>query len=326
MSTVTITTGSRLHFGPLCVSAPAGGRFGGVGLMIDAPCLVLSARPAEVDVVHGDSAIVSRIEQFLRSIRQVTVGQHRSGCEITVVRAIPSHCGFGSGTQLGLAVARAASLVADEPEPSLETLARRVGRGLRSAIGLHGFQQGGFLVDGGRTDSDRLGTLVSRVAFPADWRIVLAMPQSSCGLSGAAEQAAFANQSAMPGRLTAELCRIVLMDWLTSVIEADFDHCSAAMYQYGHAVGEFFSPVQGGVFANQRMCEWAELVRRRGIEGVAQTSWGPALAVLCPSERAARQLQQDFATDPAWTDCSFDVAAPLNRGALITRDHADSAI
>ena len=315
MTGVVITTGARLHFGPLSVAAPAGGRFGGVGVMIDAPRVVLTANSANADSVHGDPTTVTRVTEFLRRIRSATGAEALPACTITVNEIIPGHQGFGSGTQLGLAVARATSAIGNEPTPSLETLARRVGRGLRSAIGLHGFAHGGFLVDGGRAESNQLGTLVSRIAFPSKWKFVIAVPRETIGLSGEAEQSAFARQPPMPLALTANLCRIVLMDWLPAVIESDFERCGEAMYTFGHAVGEFFSQAQGGVFAHPRMAEWAALIRQRGIQGVGQTSWGPTLAALCQDEESALQLLQDFARDARWQDCSFQLVSPLNHGA-----------
>lgn len=317
MRAVSVTTGSRLHFGPLSVAGPAGGRFGGVGVMIASPRTVLTAKQAATDSIVGDASAIVRVAEFLKRIRNTAPEEFRVPCEISISETIPSHCGYGSGTQLALAVARAVSVVANEPEPRLETLAHRVQRGLRSAIGLYGFQQGGFLVDGGRVESDGLGTLVSRLEFPADWRFVLAAPKQVIGLSGAAEQSAFARQPHMPVSLTAELCRIVLMDWLPSVLEADFQRCSDAMYTYGHAVGEFFTPTQGDVFSHPKMAELARLIRHRGISGVAQTSWGPTLATLCYSADHAAQLERDLAQDPRWNECSFEVVAPLNRGASV---------
>ena len=318
MTHVSITTGARLHFGPLSVSAPAGGRFGGVGVMIDFPRTVLTASSASTDLVRGiDESTTKRVTEFLDRVRKVIPDHKRFPCEIDVKETIPSHCGFGSGTQLGLAVALAMSIVGEPPVADLEELAIRVGRGLRSAVGLYGFQQGGFLVDGGRVESNKLGTLVSRIDFPADWRFVLASPQRAIGLSGEAEQTAFARQSAMPRQLTAELCRIVLMEWLPSVIEGDFDRCSESMFEYGKAVGEFFSPTQGGVFAHPRMATWAGKVRQHGICGVAQTSWGPTLAALCSSDAMAKQLLGDFSGDSTWNDCSFQIVSPLNRGANV---------
>lgn len=322
MEIVSVTTGARLHFGPLSVAAPAGGRFGGVGVMIERPGFDLSARLAQSDLVHADADTTDRILEFLNRIRS-HLQMEIPAVEIRVEKTIPSHCGFGSGTQLGLAVVRAISALMHEPELAAGTLARQAGRGLRSAVGLHGFLLGGFLVDGGRAESGRLGTLVARVDFPEEWRFVLAMPHKSIGLSGDAEQSTFASQPSMPIELTSELCRTVLMDWLPSVIESDFSRCSDSMYHFGTAVGAFFSNAQGGVFAHPRMRQWAELVRRRGVSGVAQTSWGPTLAAMCRDAKSAEQLRSDFANDASWNDCSFEVVTPLNRGASVSISERD---
>lgn len=285
--------------------------------MIDAPRLVLKARRQTQDAVLGETHLISRVTEFLRRSREHLAPQDRVACQIQILETVPSHCGFGSGTQLGLAVASLISRLSGESQVPLPVLARRVQRGMRSAVGLYGFQQGGFLVDGGRLDANQLGTLVARVPFPDEWKFVLAKPVSAAGLSGEAEQSAFARQPPMPSSLTAELCRIVLMDWLPAVIERDFSRCSESMFAFGHAVGDFFTPTQGGVFAHPRMAEWADVIRRQGIEGVAQTSWGPTLAALCDSKTHADQLCRDFRQDPRWSDCTFDVVSPLNHGAQL---------
>ena len=225
---------------------------------------------------------------------------------------------LGSGTQLGLAVARALSELSGERSAPVEALAQRAGRGLRSAIGLHGFARGGFLVDGGRADQrDQLGTLVARYDFPSEWRLVLASPPQSSGLSGDAELRAFASQPPMSSSLTGELCRLALMDWMPAVIEADFARVSTAMYEFGLAVGQFFEPAQGGVFAHPRMARLVEQLRARGVSGIAQTSWGPTLAVLCASNVEAHQLANDYAQEGNWSDCEFRVVEPLNRAATV---------
>ena len=316
---VTVTTGARLHFGPLAAAGSNGGKFGGVGMMISAPGYVVTARPAESDSFVGDQASVARVAKFVSHIRDASPGDTKvASYQIEVREAIPSHSGLGSGTQLGLTVARALSELCGERDVSVETLARRAGRGLRSAIGLHGFARGGFLVDGGRADQrDQLGTLVARYDFPPEWRLVLASPLQSSGLSGEDELRAFASQPPMSLALTSELCRIVLMDWLPALIEADFARFSTAMYEFGLAVGHFFEPVQGGVFAHPRMARLVEQLRARGFNGIAQTSWGPTLAILCANQAEAKQLADDYAHGGDWSDCEFRVVEPLNRGASV---------
>lgn len=316
---VTVTTGARLHFGPLAAAGTGGGKFGGVGMMVSAPGYLVTARAAERDSIAGDADSVARVTEFVKRVRAASCEtMPATPCEINVRQAIPSHSGLGSGTQLGLAVARALSELAGERDVPVETLARRAGRGLRSAIGLHGFARGGFLVDGGRArDRDQLGTLVARVEVPSDWRIILASPPQSSGLSGEAELRAFASQPPMSSALTGELCRLVLMDWIPALLEADFARAASAMYEFGLLVGRFFEPVQGGVFAHSRMARLVEALRARGVSGVAQTSWGPTLAILCDGDAAAQQVTSDLAHAGDWSDCTFHVVEPLNRGAEV---------
>lgn len=314
---VTVTTGSRLHFGPLAPAGSSGGKFGGVGMMISAPGVIVTARSAEREGISGEDASRSRVAQLVSRIRE-TMGNAAAPCEIELRETIPSHSGLGSGTQLGLAVARALSELAGERDVPVETLARRSGRGLRSAIGLHGFGRGGFLVDGGRADQRHpFGTLVARYEVPSEWALVLASPGQSQGLSGADEQRAFAAQRPMPVELTGELCRIALMDWLPALVEADFARFSAATFEFGVRVGQFFSAAQGGVFAHQRMALLVEQLRARGVQGVAQTSWGPTIATLCASQNEAAELASDLTGDPNWSDTTFRVVEPLNRGATV---------
>ena len=319
VTSVRIETGARLHFGPLAAAGASGGKFGGVGMMVTSPGFVVSASLAGTDEFHGENSAAARAAEFVRCIRAGDNEQKFPFCRMTVDSTIPSHAGLGSGTQLGLAVAAALSELADEHEIPVETFARRAGRGLRSAIGLHGFSTGGFLVDGGRAAQSQLGTLVARVTFPEQWRLILVAPPESQGLSGTAEQSAFAAQPPMPQALTAELCRIALMEWLPGLIEADFQRASSAMYEFGLGVGRFFEPAQGGVFAHPLMGELAEAVRPRGFGGVAQTSWGPTTCILCDSHAAATELISDLACDSRWAACSIQMTEPLNQGAKITR-------
>lgn len=284
--------------------------------MVASPGYVVTAEYANKDECAGrDEAACARVLEFLNRIR--TACPSLSPTRITITKSIPSHAGLGSGTQLALAVARATSELAGERNVDSVTLARRVGRGQRSAIGLHGFDRGGFLIDGGRTGSEGLGTLVSRIEFPSHWRLIQVSKSQTKGLSGTAEQQAFASQPPMPMSLTGELCRIALMEWMPGLIEADFSRVSHAMYEFGLRVGQFFAPVQGGVFANPRIGQLADDVRRRGFAGVAQTSWGPTTCILCESEDTARELMQDLATTTPWSECQYALTEPLNRGVGI---------
>src|SRR5262249_52443856 len=128
---------------------------------------------------------------------------------LVVEAAQREHVGLGVGTQLGLAVAR---LLAESWGKSfgIEELARRVGRGERSALGAHGFVHGGFLVDGGKAAETALAPLVARAEFPNHWRIVVVLPEAPAGLHGSTERAAF-DRLCVKAPFTNLLCRLVLL-------------------------------------------------------------------------------------------------------------------
>lgn len=333
---VTVATGSRLHFG-LLTHRPDGGReFGGVGVMVDVPgwkitvsreTLSQKTDRGSFDVTVGVSDAAARacpdVEGRIR--RTLEHWNRMSGprpfpdgsLRICVDRAVPGHRGLGSGTQLGLAVGRALSELAGEASVSAATLAERTGRGLRSAVGTWGFESGGLIVDGGKLPEQSVGTCVARIDFPADWRFLLVAPAQGHGLSGTDEVAAFEQLKGMPAERTARLCRIALMDLIPAIVDADINAASRALTEYGRISGDYFSPVQGGVYAHEGMIQIEEIVRRRG-RGFLQTSWGPTCAALCAGDAEAGELQQEIQAS-ASGPLVLSIARPLNRGATVAR-------
>src|SRR5205823_2425989 len=98
-----------------------------------------------------------------------TVDQHT---EPPALRPPP----LGVGTQLSLAVARVLLELAGRPVPEAPELAALCGRGLRSGIGLHGFDRGGLVVDGGRRSDDGIPPLLAHLDFPDDWAVLVILP------------------------------------------------------------------------------------------------------------------------------------------------------
>ena len=156
---IRVRAPSRLHFGLLSLGSaeywpnrrgelvlPAR-RFGSVGLMIESPGVTITVEPADAWSAAGPMA--ERALKFAKHVHQ-SLPKATARSQRVVVKRVPgSHAGLGTGTQLALAVARAVAASAEMPGLSGADLARRAGRGLRSALGLHGFENGGFLVEGG---------------------------------------------------------------------------------------------------------------------------------------------------------------------------------
>lgn len=317
MKSAVVTTGARLHFGLLGHGQAGHREFGGIGVMIDRPGFVVRASPAPIDkLVCG--VWHERVVALLARLR--TAGSGSVVCEplrLEILSAVPAHAGLGSGTQLGMAVAKVLSVLAGEPDISISAveLARRAGRGLRSALGLHGFQHGGLLAEAGQRESGKISPLVARVNFPEEWRFILARPAGATGLSGTDERNVFARLAPMSQAITDRLCRIALMEILPAAVEGDFAQAGESIGRFGRLVGEYFAPAQGGVFADQRMRRLAQVLEARDLHGFGQTSWGPTLFILCPDDEFARRLIVDLVGDPAGVECEFTIAGPRNQGA-----------
>jgi beta-RFAP synthase len=311
---ITITTGARLHFGPLAVRPISGRQFGGVGMLIDEPRCVVTVAPAVADDVIG-GAETPRIVHIVQRYRE-RAPHAVPRCRVELRESLPRHAGFGSGTQLALAVARGLAHLAGEADCGAPVLARRVERGRRSAVGIHGFDLGGLIIDAGKARDDEIGALACRAAVPESWRCLVITPPFAAGASGTVEQAAFERLPPMPAAVTSRLCALALRELLPAVHAADFAAFSAAVFDFGSTVGEYFAPVQGGVFASPRMVRLAEWFRGEGVTGVGQTSWGPTLFAFCPTPARARELQLAVSSGSEWGDCAARIAAPLNQGAV----------
>ena len=178
---VRVEAPARLHLGMLAVADGGGGRrFGGLGVSVSRPAVVIEAEAANELSVDGPEA--ERALMFARRCRDA-LGLP-GGAHLRVVEAIPPHVGLGSGTKLALAVAQALAALrgrtADAP-----ALAQAAGRAARSAVGMWTFAFGGLVVEGGvREGTERPAPLLMRHAVPDAWRIVLVVPKAEPGLSG----------------------------------------------------------------------------------------------------------------------------------------------
>ena len=312
---ITVQTGARLHFGLLAVQASSGRNFGGVGLMVESPGCVLSVERSERDECSAESEMAIRLIIWRDEYRHRAPAEHRPpACHIRLSQTMPSHSGLGSGTQTSLALAAALSRLSGEQDVSALELARRVDRGARSALGIHGFELGGLLVEGGKRHPEEISPLVARLDFPSEWRVLLVTPNDRRGLSGDSERAAFSRLTPMPASLTETLCRIVLMELLPAVANAEFSSAAAALREFGQLNGSHFAPVQGGIFADPQMAVLAKWLIDQDCVGVGQSSWGPTLWILCRDEPNAIRCREQIASHPSAGACTIHLTAAQNSG------------
>jgi beta-RFAP synthase len=285
---VFVEAPARLHFGVLDLGGRLGRHFGGLGAAIPCPSLLLEATSEAQLTAKGPDA--ARALEFARRFLAFH-GLPESG-RLIIHKAIPSHAGLGSGTQLGLAVARALAELHGLATDTVE-LARAVARGKRSAIGTWTFALGGFIVEGGRRlGSDSIAPLLARFAVPSSWRCVVAVPPGPRGLSGEAEAAAFEQLPAPVHRDVERVSHLVLMQLLPALVEADLPSFGAALSEVQRITGAWFAEQQGGIFAPGPTERLVADMAGWGAAGVGQSSWGPAAYGLVEGGEAARELAQ----------------------------------
>lgn len=312
-----VTAPCRLHFGLFHTPAPGHvlyplglpvRQFGGVGLMIRNPAVVVRAELADrwsSEGVHAQRAL---------AFAQATAKQLGvdAALAIRVVSAPPEHVGLGVGTQLGMAVGQAVvTAIGLTVKP--EQIAHATGRGLRSGIGVHGFSQGGLIVDVGKLPGQELAPMLMHHCWPEDWPLLLCQPASQPRWHGEQERAAFARKRNPEQCLqTAErLCRLAFTLLLPALKCRDFALFSETLHQFNRMAGEPFADEQGGPYGCPETDQAIQFFRELGIAGVGQSSWGPTVFAVCrnqdQAEQAGQKLHQRF---PATYETVITAASP----------------
>ncbi|MCE9605409.1 MAG: beta-RFAP synthase [Planctomycetia bacterium] len=312
---VTVIAPSRLHFGMFSFGVPESRQFGGVGVMIDQPVTSLRIEPASVDECVGTHA--QRLRQTLEIVRRSAWGSAVPPCRLSLRAAPRSHVGLGSGTQTALAVVAGLRAFAKLPPLDALELGETSGRAKRSSVGLHGFLNGGLIVEAGKLPQEKVAPLLAQTAVPGNWRFVLICPRHKEGLSGETERAAFAALPPVPTAITEELQRIALDQLVPAARHSDFATFAEGLYRFGLAAGQCFKSHQAGVYATEQLARLVERVRGAGVRGVGQSSWGPTLFSLHPSVDAAERFLDDRTLWPDAYEYDFTIARPSPAGADI---------
>lgn len=318
----TIETGARLHVGFQNLSAQRDRLFGGIGIAIGEPRVVVSARPATELLVDRDVAVAPA--------RRVLEHLDLPGVEIRVHRTIPRHRGFGSGTQVALAVGAAIGAAYDRAVLPRK-LAPVLERGGRSGVGVVTFETGGFVVDAGHPTESvggesvtgaRVPAVAVREAVPEHWRFVLVRPAVTPGRSTADEETSIARtiDSAAPD--PAERIEAALHDQvLPGIRSGDIGSFGAGITQIDRLTGEWFQDEQGDPYRSACTAIADVLADADAVAGWGQSSWGPLMYGLTTDRALADATDAGRrALREADVDGTIDVVSPRNRGAVRTTD------
>ncbi|MCU0706477.1 MAG: hypothetical protein MUF18_21180 [Fimbriiglobus sp.] len=322
---VRVVAPCRLHFGLFHVPVdglthyPDGRpvrKFGGLGLMIDNPCVTVTAHRSHHN--HGNGSLGERTRRYLERLESITWTY--PGWSMNA-DGPPEHTGLGVGTALGMAVTAArhsSEWLRDSSEEVAWSLAARVRRGERSGIGVIGFREGGLILDEGKDAEGSRANLAVRFYFPEWWRVVLVRPPVPPAWFGDRERTAFARTRPADRALSlTDRLRALAYDLVVPSIEAgDFDTFAASIQEFNRLAGEPFHDDQGGPYAGAEVaCVIDELIEM-GAVGVGQSSWGPTVFAMCrdaeEAEHLAAKARERFSSATEVT-----VTAANNTGARV---------
>ena len=277
---VRIAASSRLHLGFMDLNGSLGRLYGSIGVALSEPRTEITVTTSShLNIQNVSSEREQKIIKLVRAFSKYY--QIDPNVTIQVIRSIPEHKGFGSGTQMALCISYAlAHIYCIKAEPYQISVI--MDRGMRSSIGLWSFEHGGIIVDSGKSKlpdgsiDARPPSVLARYDFPAEWQFVVVVPEEKKGLSGEQEKKAigFVDPSK---EISEEICRLVLMKFLPSLIAKDIEAFGSSLSEIDRKTGQFFVPVQGGIYSEKQSHEIIDHLLISGAYGAGQSSWGPAV-------------------------------------------------
>jgi beta-RFAP synthase len=317
---VYVKASARLHLGLIDLGGELGRLFGGLGVALNCPNVILQAEKSRSLSLKGERS------ELLRPLVKLFLEKYNVEPKfaIDVKQTIPQHVGLGSGTQLALAIAVALAKLFSI-DASVQELAAAMGRGRVSGVGTAVFDKGGFVVAGGAKirknksiSSDSFPSVIFQASFPDDWFFTVVIPNVKRGLSGEAEANAFSYLPPMSMEQAGRISRLILMSLLPALKEKDIKTFGGALTQIQSIVGDCFASAQGGRFSSSPSGECTKYMLKHGAFGVGQSSWGPTVYGLVEGKKEAEKLSlgvQGFLQKSTGGQVFF--ASANNRGAYI---------
>jgi len=312
---IKVTTPSRLHFGLIDMNGSLGRVDMGLGVALNNPNFVVSAEEyTKLKIIGGfDEEVLSVLNSLYAKFKI------NKNYRVHIHQAIPKHSGFGSTTQVMLAVAKC---ITELNEIFLDAydLAKIVGRGGTSGIGVEAFYHGGFIVDAGHMlNTEKKGFIPSSVSkapppkillnykIPDDWFFVCALPAKE-KIYGTKEVEIFSTYCPVPSEEVDKISRIVLVKILPAVVEGDIEN-------FGQGLKSLQSLGFKKVELNFQTEESKKLIAELNniSYGAGLSSFGPCIYCITKGKKHAKEVS-DFLDS---RDIPNYVSGVNNKGALI---------
>ncbi|MDO5845176.1 MAG: beta-ribofuranosylaminobenzene 5'-phosphate synthase [Methanocorpusculum sp.] len=326
-----INTPSRLHIALIDLNGSYGRVDGGVGLVLDKPDFSLRAEPSDkgvtVDFAKDITDKIIRDAAFkkVNAAAEKAIEYYKPDCgfHFTVEKAYPAHSGLGSGTQMSLAAGKLVTEIMGLHVTSYE-LGCVVGRGGTSGIGVHGFDKGGLIVDGGHSLKEKSTfmpssasdakppVLIGRYEFPKEWSVLLAIPNHATNLNGKEEINVFQKYCPIRKNEVEQVSHLIFMNLVPFLIEKDIE-------EFGHALDEIqytaFNKIEIAYLQPPKVSKLMNDMRDAGAYGVGLSSLGPTVfTVFDKNNKDIVETTKDLLGD----DGSVIVTKARNHGAEIT--------
>lgn len=290
---VCIESPCRLHLGQLDLNGSLGRMYGGIGVALSQPRIVMKAEASDQLIVEGHDA--ERVKSIAGSL--LNKAQIQGGARITVEESIPAHIGLGSGTQLSLAVgvvlARLYKL-----DLTFEDIVSMLLPNVKLDVCIGIFKDGGLVVASGIPTEGKLvdspgytPPIVFQHPIPPDWHFVLVSPETATEFGGNRPVIPIDPLPPVPPEDVGLICRLLVMQLLPAVIEGNIDEFGQALTEIQWTIGKQFAPIQGGPYSHPAAEGIVRILLNSGATGAGQSSWGPTVYAVAEGAELATQLE-----------------------------------
>ncbi|MFW9936822.1 MAG: beta-ribofuranosylaminobenzene 5'-phosphate synthase [Candidatus Thorarchaeota archaeon] len=302
---IRITTPCRIHLSLIDENGYTGRVDGGIGLMLDRPNVIFEASnhakefKIEANKYYRESIEVIN-EQASKIFKAFNISN--KNFHFYLRRYYPSHVGLGSKTQLSLAIAKAITKLRNINNISILELTKLVERGGTSGIGWRGFENGGFILDGGHdfgkgkeketflpssaSKSADPALTILRYPIPENWRFVLVIPNVKKGAYGDEEISIFQSHAPIPKVEVNEVSHQILMKVIPGLLRNDLE-----------CFGQGLMRIQSIGFKKIEIDLQHEIVKQilrffegYGLKAYGMSSFGPSVLGITENDEEANKL------------------------------------
>ena len=323
-----IETSARLHLSLIDLNGLEGRLDGGIGITLEKPSLIMECFETNDDMcIHFDENVSHLNKQIYESKIFEAADKIKKYLNVNtnysfrIKQSYPIHHGLGLGTQLALSTSKLISSLNDINLTGYE-LAKIIHRGGTSGIGVHSFDKGGLIIDGGHKRSikkDYLPSSASKVSpppllarydFPKKWDIILVTPHISQGASGSEEVNIFQSYSPININEVEKICYLTLMKLMPSILEEDIENFGDSVNKI-QSIG--FKKIERNLQDN-KINTLLNNMSEIGIPCVGMSSFGPTCFGITDSLSKGMIKQLKEITE---NNADIQITKAKNHGAII---------